>query len=145
MKELIEPLLGSRQVELVELTCQPQGGRFLLRFLVDTARGIRLDELSSLNQAIGALLDEHEVISDRYLLEVSSPGMDRPLRSQADFERLIGRRIRVTTAVPVNGRSDCRGELLGATEEAVFLRLDSGEKLQIQIAQIARAAQEISL
>ena len=145
VKELVAPLLEGRQVELVELICQPQGGRLLLRFLVDTARGIRLDELGSLNQAIGALLDEHEVISDRYLLEVSSPGLDRSLKSPADFERLIGRRIRVMTVVAVNSRWEYAGELLNANEEAILLKLDSGERFQILLSQIARAVQEINL
>ena len=143
VQELIQPLLVSRGVELVELSAHPAGGRLILRCLVDTARGITLDELSGLNRSIGAVLDEHDVIPDRYLLEVSSPGLDRPLKTGTDFERVIGRRVRVMTSVPIVARQEHQGEVLGANEEAVVLRLDSGDKLQIPLLQITHAVQEI--
>ncbi len=145
VRELIRPLLASRGVELVELTCHPGGGRLTLRCLVDTARGITLDEVSGLNRSIGAVLEEHDAIPDRYLLEVSSPWLDRPLKTAADFERVIGRRVKVTTSVPVADRQEHRGEVLGVNEEAVMLRLDSGEKLPIPFLQIHHAVQEIEI
>jgi ribosome maturation factor RimP len=145
VRELIQPLLASRGVELVDLVCHPGGGRLTLRLLVDTARGITLDELSGLNRSVGALLEEHDVIPDRYLLEVSSPGLDRSLKTAADFERVIGRRVRVTTSVPVADRHEHRGEVLGANEEAVMLRLDSGEKRQVPLSQITHAVQDVNL
>ena len=145
VRQLIEPLLASRGVELVEFSCHYGGGRLVLKCLVDTARGITLDELSSLNRSIGAHLDEHDVVPDRYLLEVSSPGLDRPLRLWTDFERVIGRRLKVVTLVDLESRQEHRGELLGANEEAIVLRLDSGDKLQIPLSQITYAVQEIGL
>lgn len=145
VRELIGPLLAGRGVELVDLACHPGGGGLTLRLLVDTARGITLDELSGLNRSIGALIEEHDLIPDRYLLEVSSPGLDRPLKKAADFERVIGRRVRVTTSVPVAGRSEHRGEVLSAGEETVTLRLDSGEKRQVPLSLIAHAVQEVEI
>lgn len=141
--ELTEPLLASRSVELVELTCRPQGGGLVLKFLVDTARGIRVEELSALNRAIGAVLDEHDAVPERYTLEVSSPGLDRPLRSGRDFERVIGRRVRVLTSLPVNDRREHHGDVLGASDEVVTLKGDSGEKVQIPLSQIAHAVREV--
>ena len=145
VRELIGPLLSSRGVELVELACHYGGGRLVLKALVDTARGITLDELSSLNRSIGALLDEHDVVPERYLLEVSSPGLDRPLKRWTDFERVIGRRLKVMTMEVLESRQEHRGELLGANEETIVLRLDSGDKLQIRLSQITYAVQEIGL
>ena len=145
VRELIQPLLAGRGAELVELTCHPGGGRLTLRLLVDTARGITLEELSSLNRSIGALLEEHDLIQDRYLLEVSSPGLDRRLKESRDFERVIGRRVRVTLSAPLADRHEHRGQVIGANEEAVVLRLDSGEKLQVPLVLIAHAVQEIEL
>ena len=145
VRELIQPLLVSRGVELVDLVCHPAGGRLILRCLVDTARGITLDELSGLNRSIGAVLDEHDAVPDRYLLEVSSPGLDRPLKTAADFERVIGRRVRVMTSVPLAGGQEHWGEVLGAGEELVTFRMDSGEKLQVPLSQIVRAVQDVSL
>jgi len=145
VKELIQPLLEARQAELVELACRQEGSRVVLRCLVDTARGITLEELSRLNQAIGAVLDEHDVIPERYLLEVNSPGLDRPLKAPLDFERVLGRRIRVTTVAPVNSRWEFTGELLGASDQMITLRLDNGDKLQILLSDIAHAVQEIKI
>lgn len=145
IRALIEPLLAARRVELVDLTCHPGGGRLLVRCLVDTVSGITLEELSTLNRAIGAVLEEHDLIPERYLLEVSSPGLDRPLKQWTDFERIIGRRIQVQTTVPVDARQEHRGELLSANEQSIVLRLDSGEKLSILLNQIMHAVQEIKL
>ncbi len=144
VKDLIQPLLYSRQVELVELTCRPGGGRLILRCLVDTARGITVQELSELNRAMGAVLDEHDAVPGAYLLEVSSPGLDRSLKRWMDFERVIGRRVKVLTHVPVDSRFEHLGKLLSANEEAIVLSLDSGDKVQILLSQVASAVQEIS-
>ena len=145
VRELISRLLSARQVELVDLACHYSGGRFLLKCLVDTPRGITLGELSALSRSIGAALDEQEAVSEPYTLEVSSPGLDRPLKAWTDFERVIGRRVRVFTAVPLASRTEHQGDLLAANEEAVVLRLDSGEKLSIPLNQVNRAEQEIKL
>lgn len=145
VEELIRPLLANRLVELVELTCHPGGGRLTLRCLVDTARGITVQELSDLNHAIGAVLEEHDAVPGAYLLEVSSPGLDRPLKRWTDFERVIGRRVKVRTHVLVDSRLEHAGELLSANEEAVVLRLDSGDKIQIFLSQVASAVQDVQL
>ncbi len=145
VRDLIDPLLRSRAVELVELVCRPAGGRLLLRCLVDTARGVTVQELTELNRAIGAVLDEHDAVPERYVLEVSSPGLDRPLKVASDFERVIGRRVRVRTNQPLDSRWEHVGELLGAGELVVVLKLDSGDKLQIPLAQILSAVQEVRL
>jgi len=145
VKDLVVPVLSGRQVDLVELLCRNVAGRILLRFLVDTPRGIKVAELSSINQAIGALLEEHNVVPSAYVLEVSSPGLDRPLKTQSDFERVLGRRVRVATAVPVGFKREHVGEVLNVNEEAVVLKSDQGEKIRIPLSDIARAVQEIEL
>ena len=145
VQEIVQPLLTAKGVDLVELTVRFGGGRFTLRCLVDTAQGITVDQLTGLNRSIGALIEEHDLIPERYLLEVSSPGLDRPLKTWQDFERVIGRRVRVTTSVPLAAMVEHRGEVLLANEEAVVLRLDSGDKLQVPLTQIAHAVQEIEL
>jgi ribosome maturation factor RimP len=129
----------------VEINYRFEGGRVVLRLLVDTASGVTLDELSGLNRSIGALLDEHDVIPERYVLEVSSPGLDRPLKTPADFERVIGRRLKVNLTVPLNDRQEYAGELLNANEEAIVLKMDTGDKLRILLADIARAVQEVRI
>jgi ribosome maturation factor RimP len=143
VEDLIRPLLAAQHVDLVELSCRPSAGRWLLRCLVDTTGGITLDELSGLNRAIGALLDERNVVPGPYVLEVSSPGLDRPLKHWKDFERAIGRRIRVSTLLSIDGRREHVGELLSASEEAIVLKLDDGDKMKVELAHIAWAHREI--
>ena len=145
IKELVQPLLLNRRVQLVEMTYRQEGSRAVLRCLVDTTLGITLDELGALNQAIGALLEEHEVIPSAYMLEVSSPGLDRPLKTSLDFERVIGRRVKVSTVVSIQSNRELSGELVGANEESILLRLDTGDKLKILLSEIAWARQEIRL
>lgn len=145
VKEMIEPLLRSRRAELVEAHYRFEGRGIVLRLLVDTPSGIRVDELAFLNQAIGALLDEHELIPERYTLEVSSPGLDRSLKTGIDFERVIGRRIKIYLTSAVNGRQEQVGKVLNASEEAVVIETDRGEKLKIPLAEIAKAIQEIEI
>ena len=145
VQELVSPVLKARQVDLVELVCHSTGGRYLLRFLVDTAHGIKVSELGSVNRAIGTLLEEHDIIPSAYVLEVSSPGLDRPLKTQTDFERLIGRRVQVSTLVPVSFKREHVGEVINVNEEAVMLKSDQGEKIRILFAEIARTVQEIDL
>ena len=145
IKELVQPLLASRQAELVELTSRREGARVFLRLLVDTPQGIQLDQLSDLNQAIGAVLDEHDLIPEQYTLEVSSPGLDRPLKSPLDFERVIGRRLRVVMGAAVDSRWEATGELLNVNEEAIVLKADTGEKIRIPLGSILKAVQEVRL
>ena len=111
---------------------------------MDTARGITVQELSELNRAIGAVLDEHDAVPESYLLEVSSPGLDRLLKRWTDFERVIGQRVKVITHVSVDFRFEHVGKLLSASEEAIVLSLDSGDKVQIRLPEIASAVQDIS-
>ncbi len=143
--ELVRPILAGRQVDLVELTCRNAGPRVLVRILADTAKGITIAELSHINQAVGALLEEHDLIPGAYTLEVSSPGLDRPLKTPLDYERVIGRRIKVSTNAPVNSKWEYAGELLNANDEAIVLKLDNGEKQQILLSMINRAVQDFSL
>lgn len=145
IKELVGPLFRSRGVSLAELIYRPQGSGTLLRFLVDTTPGVTIAELSGLNQAIGAILDEHNLIPERYLLEVNSPGLDRPLRLQADFERVIGRRVKVFLKEPLEDRQEYVGKLVGASEQYLSLELDSGRRLKMELVQVSHAVQEIHL
>lgn len=144
VRALVDPVLAARRIELVELTYRRQGPGTVLRFLVDTASGITIEECGALNQTIGAILDEHDVIPERYTLEVASPGLDRPLKSARDFERVIGRRVVLHLREPLGGAVELVGTLASVGDELVTLVLDSTERLRVPLASIARAQQEIS-
>jgi len=141
---LVDPMLAARHVELVELTYRREGPQTVLRFLVDTAAGITVEECRVLNHAIGAVLDEHDAVPDRYCLEVASPGLDRPLRTARDFERVLHRRVRLTLREPVEGFQTVVGALEGVGEAVVTVAVDHGPRLRIPLAGIVRATQEIA-
>jgi len=142
---LIEPVLAEHKMELVELLCRPQGGQLRIKILVDAVGGVTLKRCADVNRAIGGVLDASGLIEERHTIEVSSPGLDRPLKRWTDFDRIIGRRVRIFTAAPLDARTEHHGEVLAANEENVVLRLDSGDKLPIPLNQIVRAEQEIKL
>ena len=140
----IDPLLASRHIELVELTYRREGPQMVLRFLIDTAAGITVAECGELNRAIGAILDEHDVIPDRYTLEVASPGLDRSLKTPRDFERVIGRRVAIHLREPLDGRWELVGTVASVGDELVTITLDSTERMRVPLAAMASARQEIS-
>lgn len=110
----MEPHLAEQGYELVELEYGRQGGSGVLRFFIDKAGGgITLDDCTAVSQLLSPLLDRLDLVSERYLLEVSSPGIDRPVRKPADFRRFLGEPLRLRSVAPVEGRSQYRGVLIG--------------------------------
>ena len=95
IRDLILPLLDSQQVDLIDLDLKGRSGSHVLRIYVDTDEGISLDQCAALSRQISDLLDTRDLISDRYRLEVSSPGLDRPLKTERDFKRNLGRTAKV--------------------------------------------------
>src|SRR3989338_4650369 len=95
IEAVVEPILAQEAVELVDLQFGSEGGRRVLRFFVDKTGGIKLDDCEYLSHRIGAILDSADVIPGGYVLEVSSPGMDRVLKKERDFLRYVGHRAKV--------------------------------------------------
>lgn len=112
--QLLEPELAEQGYELVELELGRQGASPVLRVFIDKAGGgITLDDCAEVSQFLSPLLDKVDLIDERYMLEVSSPGIDRPLRKPSDFKRFEGEPIRLRSHAPVNGRSRFKGRLAG--------------------------------
>lgn len=114
-------------VELVELALRGSGKRRVLRIDIDRAgpHGVNLDDCKAVSDALGELLESEELFQDRFTLEVSSPGIDRPIRTDDDLRRNTGRRVRATTATAIDGRVQFRGLLRGST--ATDLQLDEDD------------------
>ena len=145
LEELIRPLVESQGSDLVELQYgQPKRGRGILRLFVDRPGGITIAELTRINRIVGGLLEVHDVIPGSYTLEVSSPGLTRALKKPEDYQRYVGRLVRVTTRAPWEGRQVHCGILRGLKDDQVCLQ--EGESvLSIPLSEIARARLAIDL
>jgi len=124
IKEMTAHYLRERGIELVEVTYKRESLGMTLRLLVDTPEGIRIDECESVNNALSELLDKEDFIGEHYVIEVSSPGIDRPIKTDRDFERSMGRELEVTTFAPVDGRRTHSGSLIGMDKEKIVLEAD---------------------
>ena len=145
LEELIQPLVESQGADLVELQYgRPKRGRGILRLFVDRTGGISIEDLARINRIVGGLLEVHDVIPGSYTLEVSSPGLTRALKKPEDYQRYVGRLVRVTTRSPWEGRQVHCGILQGLEDDQVCLK--EGENvLCIPLNEIARARLDIDL
>lgn len=117
----IGPVLEQELVELVDLQYVRQGGRSVLRIFLDKEGGITLGDCERLSHRIGSALDMAEVISESYVLEVSSPGLDRVLKKEKDFVRFSGHGVDIRLRDPIGGQRNFRGILKGVEEGRVLL------------------------
>ncbi|MCC6143515.1 MAG: ribosome maturation factor RimP, partial [Candidatus Hydrogenedentes bacterium] len=129
---LIEPHLAEQGYEVVELEYTRQGGTRVLRVFIDKDGGITLDDCAAVSQLLSPILDEADLIAESYMLEVSSPGIDRPLRKPADFDRFAGEEIRLQTYSPLEGRSRFKGVLKGIQGDLIVLDCD-GRTFEIHL------------
>ena len=138
VQQLAEPLVSAQSLELVELSIRPHGGQAVVRLLVDKPGGVTLQQCARLNQDLSQALETANVFEERYTVEVSSPGLDRPLESRRDYERAVGEEIALNVAREDGRLSDVSGTLLAVQPEAVVLKTPGGN-LTIAMSQIRRA------
>ncbi len=138
IEKLMKPVLVSMGYQLVELEFAKDMGRLILRLYIDKEGGITLDDCTQVSRAISAHLDVEDPISSKYDLEVSSPGVERPLRRAEDFKRFAGETIKLSTVEPLNGRQNYRGVLKGCDETQIFMNVD-GVDYTIPLAALHKA------
>ncbi len=115
--ELIEPAVESEGLELVELECLRMKTRWLVRIFIDREGGATLDDCTAVSHQVGDLLNVHDLPPGPYTLEVSTPGLDRPLTRDKDFEKYRGARVRIRTREPIEGSRNFLGIFVGYTTE----------------------------
>jgi len=135
---LIEPLLGRIGYELVELEFSAGRAHAVLRLFIDREAGVTLDDCAQVSREVSALLDVEDPIPSAYTLEVSSPGFDRVLRTQAHFGRFVGSRVFVELKEPRAGRRRYTGKLLTVDEAGIALEVDR-EQVTVAFAEIGKA------
>ena len=138
------PLARGEGLEIVDIELKSEGGRGgrVLRLYLDKEGGPSVDELSRVSHGLSDLLDEHEdIVEGAYTLEVSSPGINRPLRRPEHFARFIGKNIRVRTREMINGRRAFLGELLEVSAQTIAVKQD-GARWDIPFSQIEKSNYE---
>ena len=145
IRGIAEPILAAASTELVELSCHRQGRQVAIRVLVDKVGGVTIQHCARLNGQITQALEAARCVPQPYTLEVSSPGLDRPLASKRDFERALGERIELEVLNTQQGRSArVTGQLLAVQEDAVVVITPEGTST-IPMTQIRRAMKAIEL
>ncbi len=136
--EIIEPVVTAEGMELVEVEFQRETRGWVLRLYIDRPDGVTLEDCVSVSRQVGDVLDVKDPIDHPYHLEVSSPGLDRPLRKPKDFERFSGSSVKLTLSEPVDGHRVLRGTLLGLKGEVLGLRWED-RTLEIPLGKVLKA------
>lgn len=141
VRELAEPLVEAEGMELVDVEYLRQGGRWLLRLTIDKPGGITLDDCELVSRQVERVLDVEDPIDAAYSLEVSSPGIERPLKKLSDFERFVGRlaSIRTRRGLGQPPRKNFKGRLLGLGETGI-IRIDvDGRVHEVPFDEVVKA------
>jgi ribosome maturation factor RimP len=137
-RKLLEPGVNALGFELVDAELAGRGRRAVLRVYIDAPGGVTIDDCADVSAQLSAILDVEDPIAEHYTLEVSSPGLDRPLVRREDFERFTGETVRLRLHQPLDGRRNFQGRLLGLAGDRV--RLNAGEEtVELELDSIAKA------
>ncbi len=142
---LAEPILAEQGLELVEVEFRREAHGWVLRLYMDRPGGVTLDDCQRVSEELGDHLDVEDFIDHPYHLEVSSPGLDRPLARPEHFSRFAGKAAKITTREDIGGRHNFRGCLAGLQGEAALLDLPDGQRVTIPLDLILRARLEMEL
>jgi ribosome maturation factor RimP len=142
---ILRPLLDAEGLSLVDVEYKREQGGWVLRVFIDKEGGVTLDDCAQVSREFGQLLDVEDIIPTSYHLEVSSPGLDRPLKREEDFVKYSGRRVRIKTTEQVSGRRNFKGALLGCTEGKVMVKVEGTDVFTIPLTSILKANLEIEL
>lgn len=134
---LLEPIVEANGLELVDLEFVKEGVNWYLRVYIDKDGGVNIDDCERVSRALEAKLDEHDPIEQAYILEVSSPGIDRPLKKESDFVKYQGEIIDVKLYKAQDGSKQYQGKLLGLEEGVLSIEEENGNEVKFEQKDIA--------
>lgn len=139
IRHLARDVVESEHLELVDIEFKSGKSRSLLRIYIDKEGGVTLFECETISRQLSAILDVKDLVKDAYILEVSSPGIDRPFKTDRDYQRNIGKLVRIQLS-----EDSVRGKLDQLNEDSIVLN-ENGSLRMIRRDEIVRAQQEIEL
>ncbi|KTD22688.1 NusA-like protein [Legionella lansingensis] len=138
IEQLLKPLIEDLGYELWGCEYLPQGKHSLLRIYIDKEDGIHIEDCERVSRQVSALLDVEDPIPGNYSLEVSSPGIPRPLFNKEQYRRYIGQDIRLKLFKPINGSRNLSGTIVSVNDDILILKIGD-EQLEVQFTQIVKA------
>jgi ribosome maturation factor RimP len=136
--DLFEPVVNGMGYELIEIEYQPNPKYGVLRLFIDKASGIQVEDCSAVSRQISAVIDVEDPVSGKFNLEISSPGLDRPLRRAEDFVQFSGEVAKIKTSMPFEGQRNFKGLLKGMEEDLVIVECEDKE-VRLPITAIDKA------
>lgn len=139
---LAEPIAGEMGLEVLDIEFSGAASGRLIRIYLDNPasdRAVSVADCEALSRRMGDVLDAHETVAGHYMLEVSSPGVNRPLRKASHFEAVVGRRVRVRMNEPVDGKRTVVGSLVRFNDGRLCVKEDSGEVVETTLDNVERA------
>ena len=127
--ELLSPIIEARGFELVDVEFVKEGGTWYLRGYIDKPGGITVDDCEAVSREFSDRLDEKDFIEESYILEISSPGLDRPLKKEKDYQRSMGKLIEIRTYRPIEKRKEFCGLLKAYDADTVTIEEDGAESI----------------
>ena len=124
-EKLLQPILSEHHFELVDVEFVKEAGSRYLRIYIDKENGITIDDCETVSRALDVKLDEQDPIKEEYILEVSSPGLDRPLKKEKDFVRSVSKLIEIKLYKPTHGSKEFMGTLKAYDQETVTIEVEN--------------------
>lgn len=136
--KISEPIIEDLKMELVDVEYIKEGPNMYLRLYIDKDGGVNLDDCQNVSQRISEVLDEKDPISENYFLEVSSPGIDRPLKNDKDLKRSIGKDIEISLYKAIKGKKKLTGKLLNYDDENIYIKDEDSTEQTIERSIISK-------
>ena len=137
IEELVLPITNEHNIEIVDVEYVKEAGEYYLRIFIDKDGGVSLNDCEVITRAINPILDEKDPIKENYFLEVSSPGLDRPLKKEKDFIRYAGRDVEVKLYKPINGLEHFEAQLVELVDNKIVKLIVDNEEMEFDKKDIA--------
>lgn len=144
VSEILDPIVTSQGMELIDVEYKREARGWVVRIYIDKEGGVSLDDCVSVSNEVGTVLDVEDLFQSPYTLEISSPGLNRVLKKEEDFERFKDKLVRIRTREAIGQRKNFRGRLLGCVNRLVHIEVGK-QVFRIALSNVARANLEIEL
>lgn len=136
-RKIVNEIVHNTDIELVDIEYVKEGPFKYLRIFIDKPGGITVDDTADISRALNKKLDEVDLIKEQYFLEVSSPGVERPFKTDADYQKNIGETVEAKLFKPLDGKKAVKGKLIEKNEDGVVIQ-DGEEIIAIEIKDISK-------